>query len=63
MPGIRIGEFYAYYRWYYNIPSREVLQRIPLDFLEKAYFGLHDLELDLAVQKVGKKQDEYYMFS
>lgn len=49
-----IGEFYAYYQWYYNIPSREVLQRIPLDFLEKAYFGLHDLELDLAVQKVGK---------
>ena len=49
-----IGEFYAYYQWYYNIPSREVLQRIPLDVLEKAYFGLHDLELDLAVQKVGK---------
>lgn len=48
-----IGEFYAYYQWYYNIPSREVLKRIPLDFLKKAYYGLHDLELELAVQKVG----------
>lgn len=49
-----IGEFYAYYQWYYNIPSAEVLQRIPIDFLKKAYYGLHDLELDLAVQKVGE---------
>lgn len=49
-----IGEFYAYYQWFYNIPSAEVLKKVPLDFLKKAYFGLHDLELDLAVQKVGE---------
>lgn len=49
-----IGEFYAYYQWYYNIPSEEVLKKVPLDFLKKAYFGLHDLELDLAVKKVGE---------
>ena len=48
-----IGEFYAYYQWYYNISSKEVVNRIPLDFLMKAYYGLHDLELDLAVKKVG----------
>ena len=48
-----IGEFYAYYQWYYNIPSADVIKKIPLKFLEKAYHGLHDLELDLAVQKVG----------
>lgn len=48
-----IGEFYAYYQWYYNIPSRDVIQKIPLSFLEKAYFGLHDLDLPLAVEKVG----------
>lgn len=48
-----IGEFYAYYQWYYNIPSSEVVKKVPLDFLKKAYYGLHDLELDLAVQKVG----------
>lgn len=49
-----VGEFYAYYQWYYDIPSKEIIKKIPLDFLEKAYYGLHDLELDLAVQKVGK---------
>lgn len=48
-----VGEFYAYYQWFYNIPSSEVIRKIPLSFLKKAYYGLHDLELDLAVQKVG----------
>lgn len=52
MPGW-IGEFYAYYQWYYNIPSREVIEKVSLKFLEKAYYGLHDLELELAVKKVG----------
>lgn len=51
-----IGEFYAYYQWYYNIPSLEVLKKVPLNFLKKAYCGLHDLELDLAVQKVGEER-------
>ena len=27
-----IGEFYAYYQWYYNMPSSEVIQKIPVDF-------------------------------
>ncbi len=49
-----IGEFYAYYQWYYNIPSAEILKKVPLNFLKKAYYGLHDLELELAVQKVGE---------
>lgn len=49
-----IGEFYAYYQWYYNIPSAEIIKKIPVDFLKKAYHGLHDSELDLAVQKVGE---------
>lgn len=49
-----IGEFYAYYQWYYNIPSSELIEKIPVDFLMKAYYGLHDLELDLAVKKVGE---------
>ena len=51
-----VGEFYAYYQWFYNIPSREVVKKIPLSFLKKAYPGLHDLELDLAVQKVGESE-------
>lgn len=48
-----IGEFYAYYQWFYGMSSAEVIDLVPLDFLKKAYFGLHDLDLSLAVQKVG----------
>ncbi len=48
-----IGEFYAYYQWYYNLTSSETVRRVPVSFLKKAYPGLHDLDLDLAVQKVG----------
>lgn len=48
-----IGEFYAYYQWQYNISGREVVEKIPLDYLKKAYAGLHDLDLELAVKKVG----------
>ena len=47
-----IGEFYAYYQWYCNLPSAEVIKKVPLSFLKKAYYGLHDLDLDLAVKKV-----------
>lgn len=48
-----IGEFYAYYQWYYNVPSAELIKKVPVEFLKKAYYGLHDLDLALAVQKVG----------
>lgn len=48
-----IGEFYAYYQWFYDVPSADVAKEVPLSFLEKAYPGLHDLDLDLAVEKVG----------
>ena len=51
-----IGEFYAYYQWYYNISSSELVKKVPVDFLKKAYGGLHDLELELAVKKVGEVQ-------
>ena len=48
-----IGEFYAYYQWFYNIPSAVVVNRISVDFLTEVYHGLHDLDIDLAVMKVG----------
>lgn len=48
-----MGEFYAYYQWQYSIPSREVIKKVPIAYLKKAYAGLHDLELELAVRKVG----------
>ena len=57
-----IGEFYAYYQWYYNIPSSEVVKKVPVDFLVKAYGGLHDLELDLAVKKLVKYNNDNCLF-
>lgn len=48
-----IGEFYAYYQWYYNLSSSETAKKVPVSFLKKAYPGLHDLNIDLAVKKVG----------
>lgn len=53
-----VGEFYAYYQWYYNLPSAEVVKEVPLSYLKSAYPGLHDLEMELAVNKVGN--DELY---
>lgn len=51
-----IGQFYAYYQWFYNLSSSEVLKRVPISFLKMAYPGLHDLDLQLAVQKVGNQK-------
>ena len=51
-----IGEFYAYYQWYFDLSSAEIIKKIPLDFLKKSYYGLHDLDLELAVRKVGNVQ-------
>lgn len=50
---IWIGEFYAYYQWYYNISSAEIIQRLPVSTMQRMYYGLRDLTLELAVQRVG----------
>lgn len=50
-----IGQFYAYFQWYYNISSREVIRLLSVDFMIAGYRGLHDLDLELAVQKVGEQ--------
>ena len=47
-----IGQFYAYYQWQTGLPSKKVLEKLPIDFMEASYYGLHDLDLDLAVTKI-----------
>ncbi len=47
-----IGEFYACYQWRNEVSSAETIEKVPLAFLQKVYHGLHDLDLELAVQKV-----------
>lgn len=48
-----MGEFYAYYQWEYDLPSSVVVDRIPVSSLKISYLGLRDLDLELAVRKVG----------
>ena len=48
-----IGQFYALFQWTYKIPSKEVVKLLPVKFMFEGYPGLHDLDLELAVRKVG----------
>lgn len=48
-----LGEFYAYYQWLYDVKSRDLVDKVPIAYLKSAYAGLHDLDLELAVRKVG----------
>ena len=49
-----IGQFYARSQWQENIPSAKLIKLLPVDFMKASYRGLHDLDLDLAVDKVFK---------
>lgn len=49
-----IGQFYARSQWQKNISSAKLVSLVPPDFMIAAYAGLHDLDLDLAVEKVFK---------
>lgn len=53
-----VGRFYAYYQWYYEISSKELVKQIPVEFILAGYRGLHDLDLELAVKKVHKQIDK-----
>ena len=37
-----------------NVPSAKLIKLLPVDFMKASYMGLHDLDLDLAVDKVFK---------
>lgn len=47
-----MGQFYAQYQWQTGMPSCDVVERVPPGWLASAYPGLHDLDLELAVEKV-----------
>lgn len=49
-----IGQFYAYFQWYHNVRSSELIKAIPVSDMLRIYPGLHDLDLELAVIKIGK---------
>lgn len=47
-----IGQFYAYFQWKTNSKSSGIVEKYPVDFMKAAYYGLHDLDLDLAAKKI-----------
>lgn len=46
-----MGEFYSLFQFKSGLSSSEVIKQIPVKNLKRAYYGLHDLDLDLAVNK------------
>lgn len=50
----RCGQTNSFYQWYYNNPSKDIISKIPLHLITKAYYCLHDLDLELAIKKVGE---------
>ncbi len=49
-----IGQFYALFQWTYHLASKDVVELIPVRFMFEGYPGLHDLDLQIAVYKVGE---------
>ena len=47
-----VGIIYALYQWKYNIPSREIIDILPLDFMERAFPVLHQAGSEVAVEKI-----------
>ena len=50
-----MGQFYAHYQWRTGGMSSEIVDAIPPEWLCAAYPGLHDLSLELAVEKVSNE--------
>ena len=50
-----IGQFYALFQWMYGMSSKEVVRLLPVKFMFEGYPGLHDLDLQVAVCKVGEQ--------
>lgn len=50
-----IGQFYALFQWSYRLSSKAVVELIPVHFMFDGYPGLHDLDLQTAVCKVGSQ--------
>lgn len=47
-----LGCFYALLQWKSGLPSRKVIEKYPVKSIIKRYNVLHDLDLELAVDKV-----------
>jgi hypothetical protein len=39
---IWIGRVYAYYQWFYNVSSESLIEKLPLETMERLYETLHE---------------------
>jgi hypothetical protein len=54
-----IGEFYAYIQWYTQMYSSFIIKLVPIERLIVTSRGLHDLEMQYAVEKVLDHNEMY----
>lgn len=50
-----LGVFYSELQWALDISSSEVIERLPVKKAMRAYPGLHDLDMELAVKRIIKQ--------
>ena len=49
-----IGEFYAYYQLCVNVPSREMIKKIPVSYLVSIYPRFANFDLEFVMQHISK---------
>lgn len=47
-----LGEFYSQLQWKSGISSKDLIKKVQAEKMIRAYGGIHDLDMDLAVQRV-----------
>lgn len=52
IPADWIGQFYAVYQWETGSLSKDIVKQIPVKTMVAAYAGLHDLDMNLAVERI-----------
>ena len=55
-----IGNFYAHYQWYWNIPSAKLVEWWPPEDLGVRYPGLHDKSTSLIVEEWPPEELPFY---
>ena len=46
------GYMYAYYQWKYNIPSKKLIEILPLSEMDRLYEPLHQMGWEAAAEKI-----------
>jgi hypothetical protein len=47
-----VGEMYGHFQWHYNIPSKQLIELLPLHLMERIYNPLHQMGYYAGAQKI-----------